>query len=76
MSTGVPSTTAQNQKTAQMSTSTSIPSESSLGIESTNIQTAPGVELNPQQRIIVGSVLDVRTPLKILKDDADVVYLV
>jgi hypothetical protein len=62
MSTGVPSTTAQTQKAAQMSTNTSIPSESLLGIESTNIQTASGVELNAQQRIIVGSVLDVRTP--------------
>jgi hypothetical protein len=61
MSTGVPSTTAQTQKAAQMSTNTSIPSESSLGIESTNIQTASGVELNQQQRIIVGSVLDVHT---------------
>jgi hypothetical protein len=62
MSTGVPSTTAPGQKAAQMSTNTSIPSESSLGIESTDIQTASGVELNPQQRIIIGSVLDVLTP--------------
>jgi hypothetical protein len=62
MSTGVPSTTAQTQKAAQMSTNTSIPSESSLGIESTDIQTASGVELNQQQRIIVGSVLDVCIP--------------
>jgi hypothetical protein len=62
MSTGVPSTSAQAQKAAEMSKSASIPSESSLGIESINIQTAAGVELNPQQRIIVGSVLDVFIP--------------
>ena len=30
-----------------------------LGIQNTNIQTAPGVELNRKQKVIVGSVLDV-----------------
>ncbi|KAK6595238.1 hypothetical protein H4I95_10596 [Botrytis cinerea] len=29
-----------------------------LGIQNTNIQTAPGVELNRKQKVIVGSVLD------------------
>jgi hypothetical protein len=35
------------------------PSTSELGIENTNIKTATGVELNDQQKVIVGSVLDV-----------------
>ncbi len=30
-----------------------------LGIENTNIKTAPGVELSSEQKVIVGSVLDV-----------------
>ena len=59
MSTGVPSSIAQTQKATEMNTSTSAPSTSSLGIESTDIQTAAGVELNTQQRVIIGSVLDV-----------------
>ena len=56
MSTGIPSQTAQTQKVAEMSTS-STPSE--LGIEST-VQIAPGVELSSRQKVLVGSVLDVR----------------
>lgn len=43
-----------------MSTSSSSPSE--FGIESTNINTATGVELSAQQKILVGSVLDVDHP--------------
>lgn len=33
---------------------------SDLGIENTNIKTAPGVTLDEQQKTLVGSVLDVR----------------
>jgi len=55
MSAGIPSETSQVQKSAEMSTSSS---SSDLGIESTNIQTASGVSLNTQQKMIVGSVLD------------------
>lgn len=41
------------------------PSASELGIESINdIQTAPGVELNEHQRVLVGSVLDVSILLR------------
>ncbi|KAE9376412.1 hypothetical protein N431DRAFT_479682 [Stipitochalara longipes BDJ] len=54
MSTGVPSQTAQAQKSAEMSTSSS---PSDLGIEST-VNTATGVSLSSQQKLIVGSVLD------------------
>jgi hypothetical protein len=57
MSTGVPSETAQIQKQSNMSTS-STPSASDLGIES-DIKTATGVSLSSQQKVIVGSVLDV-----------------
>lgn len=32
---------------------------SELGIENTNVHTAPGVELNQKQKVVVGSVLDV-----------------
>ncbi|KAF1936959.1 hypothetical protein EJ02DRAFT_386453 [Clathrospora elynae] len=38
--------------------STGAPTSSSLKIENTNIQTAPGVSLSSEQRTIVGSVLD------------------
>ncbi|KAH8747901.1 hypothetical protein BGZ57DRAFT_970382 [Hyaloscypha finlandica] len=57
MSTGTPSSTAQVQKSAEMSTSASS-NGSDLGIESTDIKTATGVSLSPQQRVLVGSVLD------------------
>lgn len=36
-----------------------IPSAFDLGIENTDIVTAPGVELNSEQKVIIGSVLDV-----------------
>lgn len=36
-----------------------IPSAIDLGIENTDIETAPGVELSSEQKVIVGSVLDV-----------------
>lgn len=55
MSTGVPSSSAA----AQQATHTSAPSTSDLGIESTNISTAAGVNLSAQQNVLVGSVLDV-----------------
>jgi hypothetical protein len=57
MSTGVPSETAQIQQQSNMSTS-STPSASDLGIES-DIKTATGVSLSSQQKVIVGSILDV-----------------
>jgi hypothetical protein len=62
MSTGIPSSTAQVQKSAEMSTSASS-NGSDLGIESTDIKTATGVSLSPQQRVLVGSVLDVLLPI-------------
>jgi hypothetical protein len=56
MSSGVPSQTAQAQKSAD----SSVPSMSDLGIENQNIKTDAGVDLSSQQKVIVGSVLDVR----------------
>ena len=32
------------------------------GVETTQINTAPGVELSESQKLVTGSVLDVRTP--------------
>lgn len=55
MSTGAPSGTAQ----AQAAADASAPSFSSIGIKRTNIETAPGVNLSEQQKVLVGSVLDV-----------------
>ncbi|TVY31980.1 hypothetical protein LSUB1_G008158 [Lachnellula subtilissima] len=72
MSTGVPSSTAAAQKNAD----TNAPSASELGIENTNVQTAAGVDLSAQQKLLVGSVLDLfagRPSLKKLQlwtDDA------
>ncbi|KAL1863024.1 hypothetical protein Daus18300_008180 [Diaporthe australafricana] len=54
MSTGTPSGTAQ----AQASADASAPSFSSIGIKRTNIESAPGVNLSEQQKVLVGSVLD------------------
>lgn len=67
MSTTNPSETAQ----AQASADASAPSFSSIGIKRTNIETAPGVNLSEQQKVLVGSVLDVRhhhtfAPIRIL----------
>lgn len=36
------------------------PTFASIGVKNTKINTAPGVELTDQQRVLVGSVLDVR----------------
>lgn len=55
MSTSNPSETAQ----AQAKADASAPSFSSIGIKRTNIETAPGVNLSEQQKVLVGSVLDV-----------------
>lgn len=55
MSTGVPSSTAQ----AQQASKASAPTGNELGIENTNVKTAAGVELSAQQKLLVGSVLDV-----------------
>jgi hypothetical protein len=43
---------SQSQQTAGGATN-------DLGIENTNIKTAPGVDLSAEQKVIVGSVLDV-----------------
>lgn len=59
MSTGIPSETAQVQSQSQQSADSLSASE--LGIDNTNIKTAPGVELNARQKVLVGSVLDVST---------------
>jgi hypothetical protein len=62
MSTGIPSKTAQVQKSANMSSSTNTDlSANDLGIES-RVQTASGVQLSSQQKVLVGSVLDVFLP--------------
>jgi len=54
MATGTPSATAQAQAAA-----TSTPSFSSLGIKNTSINEGSGVQLSSQQKVLVGSVLDV-----------------
>ena len=64
MSAGIPSSTAQVQKSAEMSTSASS-NGSDLGIESTDIKTATGVSLSSQQTVLVGSVLDVFLPVRL-----------
>lgn len=56
MSTNDPSETAKVQASADATA----PSFSSIGIKRTNIETAPGVNLSEQQKVLVGSVLDVR----------------
>lgn len=60
MSSGTPSATAQAQKDADMKA----PSTSDLGIENTDIKTAAGVDLSQNQKVIVGSVLDVNNLLR------------
>ena len=45
-----------------MSTSAGTSQFAALGIENTNIQTAPGVTLDDKQKLLVGSVLDVNAP--------------
>ncbi|KAH8648494.1 hypothetical protein BX600DRAFT_442783 [Xylariales sp. PMI_506] len=54
MSTGVPSASAQAQEQAD-ATSTSLQSHE---IKNTSINEAPGVKLSDQQKILVGSILD------------------
>lgn len=56
MASGPPSETAK----AQAAADSNAPSFSSLGIKHTDIKTAAGVNLSDQQKVIVGSVLDVR----------------
>lgn len=53
MATGVPSATAQAQEKANASAA-------SFNIKNTNIHEGSGVKLNEHQRLLVGSVLDVR----------------
>lgn len=59
MSTGTPSATARAQKDADMKAS----STNDLGIENTDIKTAAGVELSGNQKVLIGSVLDVNSLL-------------
>jgi len=74
MASQTPSSTAQVQKDAQNSTRQGTYEE--LGIENTDIKTAAGVDLSGDQKVIVGSVLDLfagRPSLKKLQlwtDDA------
>ncbi|WPG98932.1 Hypothetical protein R9X50_00173400 [Acrodontium crateriforme] len=69
----IPRATAYNQGLRTMASSTS----GELKIESTNIKTAPGVELDDEQRKFVGSVLDLfagrpsLAKLQLWKDDAE-----
>lgn len=58
MASGTPSDTAK----AQAAADADAPSLSSLGIQHTDIKTAAGVTLSDQQKVVVGSVLDVRAP--------------
>lgn len=64
-STGTPSATAQAQADEQASSGAPASSHSftSLDIKNTNIQTAPGVDLSEQQKVTIGSVLDVSLTL-------------
>jgi hypothetical protein len=57
MSTGIPSKTTQIQYQSQRAAGGPT---NDLGIENTNIKTAPGVDLSSEQKVLVGSVLDVR----------------
>jgi hypothetical protein len=59
MSTGIPSEIAHMQSQSQQ---TAGGLSNDLGIENTNIKTAPGIELSSEQKVIVGSVLDVTIP--------------
>lgn len=61
MSTGIPSETAQVQKNAENQQAAGTPSSADLNIENTNIKTAVGVTLDEQQKVLVGSVLDVKS---------------
>ncbi|TVY82658.1 hypothetical protein LSUE1_G004510 [Lachnellula suecica] len=56
MSSGVPSSTAQAQAAANASGGG--PSAADLDIQSTDVKTAAGVNLSSQQKVLVGSVLD------------------
>jgi hypothetical protein len=56
MASGTPSTTAQAQSAADANA----PSFASLGIEHTTINEKAGVSLSSQQKLLVGSVLDVQ----------------
>ncbi|KAK3336312.1 hypothetical protein B0T19DRAFT_409122 [Cercophora scortea] len=57
MTTGIPSTTAKAQQSAE-SKSTNGPTFDSVGVKNTNINEAAGVKLSSHQRVLVGSVLD------------------
>jgi hypothetical protein len=55
MASGVPSETAKIQQQANASSA----SFASHNIKNTNVNTAPGVDLSDQQKVLVGSILDV-----------------
>ena len=56
MSTGAPSATAKAQADVDANT----PSFSSIGVKNTTINEGAGVQLSSHQKLLVGSVLDVR----------------
>ncbi|KAM7192076.1 hypothetical protein V8F20_009052 [Naviculisporaceae sp. PSN 640] len=59
MNTGTPSTSAKMQTQATSTGSSSDqPSFESVGIKHTSINQAPGVNLSPHQKLVVGSILD------------------
>lgn len=60
MAAGVPSGSAQGQASSSQSASFS-----SLGITNTSINEAAGVQLTEDQKVLVGSVLDVTLPEKL-----------
>jgi hypothetical protein len=51
-----------DQMQLSQSASSAAVSFASIGVRHTTINEAPGVSLNPQQKLAVGSVLDVRDP--------------
>jgi hypothetical protein len=68
MSTGIPSNQAAAlSQTATMSSTSSAASAADLGIESQDIKTAPGVDLDKRKTVLVGSVLDVGSPLSLFR---------
>jgi len=58
MSSGVPSETAKAQKSADMTSNSAAASAKNLGIESLDIKTASGVDLNEKNTVLIGSILD------------------
>ena len=64
MSTGIPNQTPAQQ--AYLATGSNGTNPSDLGIESSDFITSAGAELSAHQKVLVGSVLDVRSPSYII----------